>query len=350
MEFGTFYQLPCAPTQSPQTRYEETLIQIQHADALGIDVAWLAELHFFPAFSIMSSPMLVASAMAQRTSRIRLGIAVNLLPLHNPLRNAEDAATLDLLSHGRLEYGAGRGSIPLHFAGYNVSLDESRQRFLEILDILLLAWTTDTFSYDGNYYHYNNIQVVPKPVQKPHPPLRIACNSSESFQLAGERGWRLFCSPVVVPMPRLEADLATYRTLRQTQGTAQRGDEVALMTSVYVNTSATKAREVPEESLTNYLQVLGQMHQASLASDQVQATPRAREMQARLQNMTYKEATDTFAIYGEPAYCIERIQAFKDMFGINQFIPWFNTGGKIPHPQVMESMTLFADRVMPYIA
>src|SRR5262249_36151248 len=153
MEFGTFYQLPCAAEQSPLQRYEDTLMQIQRADSLGLDVAWLAELQFFPTFSIMPSPLLVASALAQRTHRIRLGIAVNLLPLHHPLRNAEDAATLDILSNGRLEYGAGRGSIPLHFAGYNVALEESRERFLEALDVVLLAWTTDSFSYEGKYYH-----------------------------------------------------------------------------------------------------------------------------------------------------------------------------------------------------
>ncbi len=115
MEFGTFYQLPCAAEQSPLQRYEDTLMQIQHADSLGLDVAWLAELHFFPTFSIMPSPLLVASALAQRTHRIRLGMAVNLLPLHHPLRNAEDAATLDILSNGRLEYGAGRGLHPTAF-------------------------------------------------------------------------------------------------------------------------------------------------------------------------------------------------------------------------------------------
>ncbi|GIX46486.1 MAG: hypothetical protein KatS3mg131_0697 [Candidatus Tectimicrobiota bacterium] len=154
MQFATFYQLPCASHQSPLQRYEDTMIQIQHADALGFDVAWLAELHFYPDFSIMPSPLLVASALSQRTRRIRLGIAVNLLPLHNPLRNAEDAATLDLLSHGRLEYGAGRGSLPHHFAGYNVPLEESRQRFLEALDVILLAWTSTAFSYEGKYYRY----------------------------------------------------------------------------------------------------------------------------------------------------------------------------------------------------
>jgi alkanesulfonate monooxygenase SsuD/methylene tetrahydromethanopterin reductase-like flavin-dependent oxidoreductase (luciferase family) len=349
MEFGTFYQLPCGPTQSPLQRYEETMMQIQHADSLGIDVAWLAELHFFPTFSIMPSPLLVASALAQRTRRIRLGIAVNLLPLHNPLRNAEDAATLDILSNGRLEYGAGRGSIPLHFAGYNVPLEENRERFLEALDVVLLAWTTDSFSHEGKYYQYQDVQVVPKPLQKPHPPIRIACNSSESFHMAGERGWRIFSSSVVVPLPRLQHDITTYRILLDEHGTPRHGDEVALMLPVYVATSASRAREHPAASIINYFKVLRRMYNAPQVAALAETYPRMKEMQARLENMTYEHILKSVAIFGEPAYCIDRIQWFKETFGMNQCICWFNTGGLIPHSQVMESMMLFAEQVMPYI-
>lgn len=349
MEFGTFYQLPCGQDQSPLRRYEETLIQIQHADSLEVDIAWLAELHFFPTFSIMPSPLLVASALAQRTRRIRLGIAVNLLPLHNPIRNAEDAATLDILSNGRLEYGAGRGSIPLHFSGYNVSLEESRQRFLEALDVVLLAWTSETFSYDGKYHQYHDVRVVPKPVQQPHPPVRIACNSSESFQLAGDRGWRVFSSPVVVPMQRLKDDMATYHAHLNAHGTPRHGDEVALMAPVYVSTSTNKAHEQPEASITNYFGVLRDMYSTPQAKALAARYPRMQEMQIRLQNMTYEQMLEDFAIFGEPAFCIDRIQSLKETFGISQFICWFNTGGKIPHQKVMESMTLFAEQVMPYI-
>ena len=349
MEFGTFYQLPCAADQSPLQRYEETLIQIQHADSLGIDIAWLAELHFFSTFSIMPSPLLVASALAQRTRRIRLGIAVNLLPLHNPLRNAEDAATLDILSNGRLEYGAGRGSIPIHFAGYNVPIEESRERFLEALDVILLAWTSDTFSYDGKYHQYQDVQVVPKPIQPPYPPIRIACNSSESFQMAGERGWRVFSSTVVVPIPRLKQDLATYNAQLDEHQTPRRGDEIALMAPVYVSTSPAKAREHPEASITNYFSVLNDMFSTPQAEALTMIYPRMQEMKARLQAMTYDHMLENFAIFGEPAYCIDQIQWLKETFGISQFICWFNTGGKIPHQQVMQSMTLFAEQVMPYI-
>lgn len=349
MEFSTFYQLPCGPEQTAQQRYEETLLQIQHADILGLDVAWLAELHFFPTFSIMPSPLLVASAAAQRTQRIRIGIAVNLLPLHNPIRNAEDSATLDVLSNGRLEYGAGRGSSPLHFSGYNLPLEESRERFLEGLDIVMQAWSKESFSYEGKYYQYRDVRVVPKPIQKPHPPLRIACNSSESFQLAGERGWRLFTSPVIVPIPRLREDIATYNACFDTHNHPRRGDEIALMAPVYVSLSATEAREHPRTSILSYFHELGQMYSQRIDT-LAEVYPRMREMKERLGSMTYEHMLDNFAIFGEPAYCVERIQWFKETFGAGQFICWFNTGGKIPHAKVLESMRLFAEQVMPHFA
>lgn len=348
MEFGTFYQLPCAAEQIPLYRYEDTMMQIQHADSLGLDVAWLAELHFFPTFSIMPSPLLVASALAQRTRRIRLGIAVNLLPLHHPLRHAEDAATLDILSNGRLEYGAGRGAIPLHFAGYNVPLDESRARFLEALDVVLLAWTTDSFSYEGKYYQYRDVQVVPKPLQKPHPPIRIACNSADSFQLAGERGWRIFSSSVIVPLQRLQHDITTYNILLSEHDTPRCGDEVAIAAPIYVAPSLAKAREHPEASIMHYFRTLRDMYNTRQARAMAHL-PRMQELQDRLQKMTYDQVLDSIAIFGDPAYCIERLQWFKETFGMHQFICWFNPGGKIPHKQVMESMRLFAEKVMPYV-
>ena len=115
MKFGLFYQLPCAPEQDPTTRYQQTLEQIRYADQLGFDTAWLAELHFNPNFSIMPAPLVFAAVIAQHTSRIRLGTAVALLPLQHPLRTVEEAAVVDVLSHGRLELGVGRGEIAIHF-------------------------------------------------------------------------------------------------------------------------------------------------------------------------------------------------------------------------------------------
>ena len=116
MEFGVFYQLPCGVDQSPQLRYQDTIAQAILADELGFDQVWLAELHFNPRFSVMPAPLLLASAIAQATKRIKIGTAVNLVPLHQPIRLAEEVATLDLLSQGRARFGIVRGSHPRQYA------------------------------------------------------------------------------------------------------------------------------------------------------------------------------------------------------------------------------------------
>ena len=118
MRFGFFDQLPCAPGYSERQRYHDIIAQIELGDAVGFDTVWLGELHFSRGFSILADPLMVLAAAAQRTSRIRLGTAVTLLPLHNPVKIAEEAAIADILSDGRLEFGVGRGTAPLHYEGY----------------------------------------------------------------------------------------------------------------------------------------------------------------------------------------------------------------------------------------
>lgn len=133
MEFGVFYQLPCSEDQSPSQRYSDTIAQSQLADEL-LDSVWLAELHFNPEFSIMSAPLLVASAIAQTTKRIKVGTAVNLMPLHNPVRLAEEAATLDVISGGRAIFGIGRAQSP-PVRGLRRRRSRGRERFLEALTL-----------------------------------------------------------------------------------------------------------------------------------------------------------------------------------------------------------------------
>jgi len=125
-----------------------------------------SELHFSRAFSILADPLMVLAAAAQRTTRIRLGTAVTLLPLHNPVKIIEEAAIADILSDGRLEFGVGRG-IARHYASYGIPPEESRARFDEALDFILAAWTNDSFSFDGKYFQARELTVVPRPVQTP---------------------------------------------------------------------------------------------------------------------------------------------------------------------------------------
>ena len=145
MRFGFFDQLPCASGFTEHQRYRDIMAQIELGDKLGFDTAWLGELHFSRAFSILADPLMVLAAAAQCTTRIRLGTAVTLLPLHNPVKIAEEAAIADILSDGRLELGCGRGTAALHYEGYAIPQEESRERFEEALDFILKAWTNDTF-------------------------------------------------------------------------------------------------------------------------------------------------------------------------------------------------------------
>src|SRR5882724_5003191 len=149
MRFGLFFQASERAGESHAQRFTEMLELATLADELGFDVAWLAEIHFGAAFSLLASPLMAVPAIAQRTKRIRVGTAVTLLPLHHPLACAEQAATADILSGGRLEFGVGRGSIPTQFHGFRIPVSENRARFAECLDIIRLAWTKDRFSYDG---------------------------------------------------------------------------------------------------------------------------------------------------------------------------------------------------------
>ena len=347
MKFGFFFQLPCAPWQSERERYGDTMAQIEHGDRLGFDTAWLAELHFYPEFSVMSSPLIVAAAAAQRTQRIRLGMAVSLLPLSDPIRSAEDAATVDILSNGRLVFGVGRGTNPLHYGGFNIPMEESRDRFTEALDVVTQAWTLERVNFEGKYYRVKDVAVYPKPLQKPHPPIRIATNSSDTFPLAGRLGYPMFSSLVVVPLPRFRKDIAVYWQTFEEAGHRRTGDEVALLFPVYVAETEAEAQTVPRESIMHYFDVLGRRMVAGDGDLDAATRARNKEMRARLQALTFEEVRESVAIIGTREHCIERITWLREEFQLSELICWFNPGGLMPPETVLRSMSRFATHIKP---
>src|SRR5204863_6849903 len=180
---------------SHATAFDESLAQMQAAEALGLDAVWLAEIHFQKDRSVLSSPLVVAAALAACTRRIKIGIAVQVLPLSHPLRLAEDVATVDHLSKGRLEFGIGRSGLPAPYQGFNIPYVESRDRFLETLEILKKAWTPERFSHKGRYFEFNDVCIMPKPYQKPHPPIRMAATTQDTYALVGRMDFSLFVAP-----------------------------------------------------------------------------------------------------------------------------------------------------------
>src|SRR5215813_34655 len=194
MEFGMFHEFPSLPGRAENEAFDEAMEQVDEAERLGLDVMWLAELHFEPRRSVLSAPLSIASAIAARTRRMKIGIAVQVLPLCHPLRLAEEAATVDQLSHGRLIFGVGRSGVAQTYEAYGVSYAESRDRFREILDIVERAWTEPSFSYDGLYYRFKDVAVVPKPYQTPSPSIRIAASTPDTGPAICRRGAAIFAS------------------------------------------------------------------------------------------------------------------------------------------------------------
>src|SRR5712691_13008623 len=170
MRFGIYAEMQTAPGKSHADMTWEILRQIEHADQVGFDVYSVIDHHFFQKFSISANPLALFSAAAQRTQRIRFRVALFTLPLENSMRLAGQIAEADILTSGRLEWGSGRGHAWL-FGPSDVPLEESKPRYMEAIEILIRAWTQDKFSFAGKHYNVQDVSVVPKPLQKPYPPL-----------------------------------------------------------------------------------------------------------------------------------------------------------------------------------
>ena len=340
MRFGFFDQLPCATGYTERQRYRDIIAQIELGDELGFDAVWLGELHFSRAFSVLADPLMVLAAAAQRTSRIRLGTAVTLLPLHHPVKIAEEAAIADILSDGRLELGVGRGTAPSHYSGYGISQEESRERFDEALDFLLKAWTEEIFSFEGKHFRARELSVVPRPVQSPHPRVRIAANSPDTFPMAGRRRFPIFATPLINPPDKLKEGLAVYRD-------AFAEGDAALAFPVHVSTSRERARAECEPGLLRFLREAAERLRP-LGQADVKSFEAFRQVLARIERVKFEDLDREMGVFGDPAYCVDRVQALRREYGMDEFICYFNQGGMMDHALVRETMTRFAKEVMPH--
>ena len=179
MKFAFFSHVPWPEGTEPQQLIEEITEQVQYAEELGFVSAWLAE-HHFTRYSMVPSSLILATHIASRTTKIRVGTAVLVSPLHNPMRLAEDGAMLDLISNGRLDVGFGRGSGGYEYTGYGLDPAESAGRFQDSVKIIQGLWTTPGFSYESPYNKLEDINLVPPPLQQPHPPIYIAATRTQA--------------------------------------------------------------------------------------------------------------------------------------------------------------------------
>ena len=337
--------------QTQQDAFDQTLYAAEMAETLGFDSIWLAERHFSPPGSaalipsIAASPMLLATAIAMRTSRLRIGTAVLILPLGHPVRLAEEVATLDQLSRGRLDLGIGRSSFPRAYTGYNVPYVESRERFREYLEIMRLAWTEPQITYEGKYYACADLAVLPKPYQQPHPPLHHAAATPETFDAIGRAGLALLVALIGTPMSGLAAMIDIYRAAWRVAGHPGQG-EVRLRLPVYVAQTLSRAQAEPQASVMPYYERLrlGYLQNAQQYEGNAR-TARAAE----LETLTYDEVLQERVVFGAPKQVTERLRHLQQTLGLSGFIIEPNVGGIIAPELVEHSLKLLTQDVVPYL-
>jgi alkanesulfonate monooxygenase SsuD/methylene tetrahydromethanopterin reductase-like flavin-dependent oxidoreductase (luciferase family) len=347
MEFGMFHEFQRRPGQTEAAAFTESFEQVDAAEAAGLDVMWLAELHNSPERSVLAAPLSIASAIATRTRRMKIGIAVQVLPLCHPLRIAEEATTVDHISHGRLIFGVGRSGFPRTYQAYGVSYAESRERFAEVLEILKRAWTQETFSFQGQYYSFENINLVPKPYQSPYPELRIAVNSPDTFQQSGEAGMPIFVATRLGDLNELVPNLRVYREAWAAAGHPGQG-RVYLRVPVYLAETEQRAREEPRESVMFFYRYLGQRIEASAVQEGARSLEMRAERGQRLQAIDYDEALRSKIIVGTPEMVADRLNELRQTLGLSGILAEMNCGMRIPHDQVTNSLRLMCEQVMPH--
>jgi alkanesulfonate monooxygenase SsuD/methylene tetrahydromethanopterin reductase-like flavin-dependent oxidoreductase (luciferase family) len=344
MEFGLFTEFQCSAGQTDTTAFDESIGQMKAAEDYGFDAVWLAELHFQKDRSVLAAPLTIAAALAMATRRVKIGIAVQVLPLSHPLRLAEDVATVDQLSKGRLDFGVGRSGLPGHYQGFNIPYSESRDRFLETLEILKKAWTEERFTHKGHYFEFNDVAIMPRPYQKPHPPIRVAATTEETYSMVGRMGLPLFVAPRTTAISELKRFIGGYHA-----GLAEAGHggipDVSISMPVYVAETDRQAREEAETSTMHFYRVIAR---ALGASDAKAWTNEAREGRARRwAALTYDDVLREHAIFGSPEAVADRLLALREDLGFSSLSAWMNPGGWIPDAGVTRSMRLFAERVIP---
>jgi len=341
--------------------YSEHLSAWEAMDRLGYDGVGFNEHHTSP-YGLMNSPNLLAAAAAQRTQRLKLLMYGNLLPLHDPLRLAEELAMLDCMSNGRIVSGFARG-IPREHNVYRVPLADSRARFEEAWEIIYRAWTEEVFSYDGRFWSYRDVAIWPRPVQQPHPPVWVpVTGSKETIEWAGRHNIPI--TPGLAPLRGLREDIINYyaRCLGQ-HGYRLTPDHLIIQASAYVADSKAQAVREAGPHLLYFNQTLfshGNITETSLQRDagylssssfdylRPENLPAVSGARERYRDMTMAdvEREAEHMPWGTADEVIERITAAADHAGAATVLVNMNRGA-MPHEMFMEQVYRFGSKVLP---
>ncbi len=347
MDFGININFTMGGAMTHQEAIRDSMAEVDLAEQMGLDTVWLGEMHFNPARSVLSAPIVIASSIATRTKRLRVGMAVQVLPLIHPLRIAEEAATVDQLSEGRFEFGVGRSGNVRAYDIMGIDYGESKDRFQEALDIILLAWSGETFSYEGKYNHITNASISPLPYQQPHPKVRIAASSEDSFGRIGRLGYPIFLGLRTMDVEDLKTNLQEYKQEWQAAGHPGEGGDINVRFPVYIAPSEAEAIEEPKESIEAFFQRQRELFEYSRGRQGADVSAGRQARYERLVNSTYEDLLETRVVFGSPEQVIDRLHEFREMLGVSGITAELNPGGFLPKEAVQRSLRLMTEEVMP---
>lgn len=317
MRVGVFWVFDCYPElgQSPDRVLGQVLDQTEAAEAAGFDGCWYAE-HHFSLYGVCPAPAVVLAAAAQRTSRVRLGVAVSVLPLADPIRVAEQYALVDVLSQGRLEMGVGSGYLPPEFLGFGVPFDEKRDRFDEALAVLPRLWSGEAVTYAGQYYRVDGVRLNALPVQRPHPPIWVAAGRVAALRHLAAKGLPIMIIPYAAGLP--DPGLRDAIELFRASGGPPR---VAAAYHALAAPTEGEAYDLMRPALRRYLETRG--------AD----APGADAVLGQ-----------EFVVWGDPERCLARLRRLREV-GVTDVLLLASFGGLL-HRAVLRSLDLLGREVL----
>ncbi|HEY7066157.1 MAG TPA: LLM class flavin-dependent oxidoreductase [Chloroflexota bacterium] len=316
--------------------YARYLEQVDAAAAAGFDTVWATEHHFHHFGGMTPSPQMLLTLISQRVPSLRLGTSVSILPLHQPLRVAEDFAMLDVLSGGRLEFGAGRGMALSGYEELGIEYAGSQERMKEAITLIDRAWREPTFSFAGRYYQCPELTVLPRPLQQPRPPIWITASvDSASFRWIGEQGYDLMILPWL--FPTAEQSVALYREARAAAGHAGPG-RVMAMYPTHIAASAEQARVEAEPAWRHWRRLLAP-EMATPAANRPGLTGQVEE------RMSYDSVVaERHVPFGTVAEASELVR-WLESFGVTHLGLTFHFGG-IDHAATLRAIELWGREVV----
>ena len=351
MEFGYFTlsdnRYPNNP-RAPEDFIKDIYAEALWAEKIGLHSAWIGE-HHFNLLGVNASPLAILAQLAGATTRLRLAPAVTLLPVHHPLHVAEEWATLDLLSGGRVDFAAGRGYDRKEYEPFGAPFDESAELFAEGLEIVWRAWTeTGKWSHKGRFYDFKDVEVRPRPAQKPLRPY-VACFSRPSMELAAKHDWNVIYAPFAAAMVygSLADAVRVYRDTCETQH--QAADATRHVLLLRPHRLDTRGRAVRQGSLVRYFQDALIAAFPSASGEKVPPTYKYFvDIVNILRDMRPEKLTDKSILCGSPQHIVDTLKKVEQA-GIAEVILYFNYGQK-PHALVKEQMERFMREVAPHFA